>query len=111
MLEAKVIDGHPDNIVVMYRKDFEASLEAAHKESELRLVGVRWGIKDILKQLGGMNRDHLMKYVLIPNKEHLIAINAVLAWSNDSRGKYLFRATVMSKWLEDNLQKITDGGW
>lgn len=59
----------------------------------------------------GMSRGHLMKYVLVPNKEHLMTINAVLTWSNDSRGKCLFRATVMSKWLEDNQQQITDEGW
>lgn len=88
--------------------DLRKKSAAAMHES---LLGVRWGIKDIIERLDGYNRYSLMQRVLIPNKERLMDYGAVLAWSNDRRGKYVFRATRMAQWLEDNLEQITQGGW
>lgn len=113
MLEAKVIENHPDNIVVMYREDLESRLQASRDEANAALIGRRWGINDCLRRLNGMRRDAFINHILKPKRQELESIGAVLHWSSGGRGsgKYLFRATVMSQWLEDNLQQITDGGW
>ncbi|WP_179396301.1 DUF771 domain-containing protein [Lacticaseibacillus absianus] len=78
------------------------------------LVGKRWTRKDCIDQLGGMRIPDFTEHVLKPKRAELESIGAVLSWSNGKRGggsKYLFRATVMSRWLEDNLDQITKGGW
>ncbi|WP_179396225.1 DUF771 domain-containing protein [Lacticaseibacillus absianus] len=80
------------------------------------LVGQRWTRQDCIDHLkgGGMRISDFTNHVLKPKRQELESIGAVLSWSNGKRGggsKYLFRATVMSKWLEDNLDQITRGGW
>lgn len=111
---AKVIEGHPDEMMVFYKKDLEALLKATREEVDSMLVGVRWNRKECISHIkgGGMRISTFTDHVLKPKRAELESIDAVLEWPKGrGSGKYLFRATVMSRWLEDNLQQITDGGW
>lgn len=113
MLEAKVITQSPADFLVLT----QAELDQMHNETQELLkqsvVGTRWTVNDCIERLRGYRREAFVNNVLKPKRQELESIGAVLHWSSGGRGsgKYLFRATVMSQWLEDNLQQITDGGW
>lgn len=111
MLEAKLIEGHPENVVVMYREDLDRRLEAARKETDSALLGARWGINQCIERLDGYRRMDFIHNVLEPKRAELTKRGIILHWSHGKGDRYKFRATEMAKWLEENLQQITDGGW
>lgn len=78
------------------------------------LIGVRWTIDDVINQLNGIRRETLMENIILPKVTELIEYGALLQYPKKVGGtgkRYLFRATKMQFWLEENLKQITDGGW
>lgn len=85
--------------------------EDAIRNARDYLVGKRWGVKECISQLNGYRRSTFVDYVLKPKRKELESIGAILQWADANHRDYIFRATVMSSWLEENLDQITKGGW
>lgn len=78
------------------------------------LIGVRWTVDDVIHQLNGIRREVITDKVILPKLSELIEYGALLQYPKSQGGtgqRYLFRATKMQFWLEENLKQITDGGW
>ncbi|MFT9039502.1 DUF771 domain-containing protein [Schleiferilactobacillus harbinensis] len=99
------------DMVVLTREELEALQKQSQQVIDDSLVGVRWSLKDVIRRVGGYRHDSFVRYVIVPNKDKLFSIGALLSAPVGTSGQYWFRASVMAPWLEHNLQKITDGGW
>lgn len=102
----KVIEDE-SNYLVFTPEQFEAAVERARSYLE----GQRWKVKDCIERLNGYRRSDFVNYVLIPKRDELERIGALLQWHDADHRDCLFKATTMSKWLDDNLDQITKGGW
>ncbi|WP_390410715.1 DUF771 domain-containing protein [Lacticaseibacillus jixiensis] len=113
MQRVKVVQSSADTMYLITADELVALRAKTQRAMQNELLGTRWGTNDIIKRLNGIRRDVLIQHVLIPKRAELEAIHAILSWPSGGRGsgRYLFKATVMARWLEDNLQQITDGGW
>lgn len=106
MQAVKITEDEPDYFVLT-----RAELDELHEKTRSYLEGQRWKVKDCIERLNGYRRSDFVNYVLIPKRDELERIGALLQWHNADHRDYLFKATTMSKWLDDNLDQITKGGW
>lgn len=106
MQAVKITEDEPDYFVLT-----RSELDELHEKTRAYLEGKRWKVKDCIERLNGYRRSDFVNYVLIPKRDELERIGALLQWHDADHRDYLFKATIMSKWIDDNLEQITKGGW
>lgn len=99
------------DMVVLTQTELDELRKQSQQAVEESLIGARWTMADVIKRLSGYRREELITRVLIPKKDELEQLGAILSWPIGRSGRYLFKATVMAQWMEDNLDRISHGGW
>lgn len=110
MLEAKEVN---KTVLVFEPGELEELLEETRKQAQ-SLAGRRWTIADVVERLNGYRREDLTNNVIIPKLDELIDRGIILEYPRSVGGnskRYLFRASRMADWLEDNIKTISSGGW
>lgn len=112
MLEATEVT---KKVYVFEPDELELLLEKTREEIRTKyLIGETWTIEDINKRLRGKRRGDITAHIIIPKLDELLSIGALLMYPHSAGGdgnRYLFRATRMAQWLEDNMDQISKGGW
>ncbi|PLC44832.1 DUF771 domain-containing protein, partial [Lacticaseibacillus paracasei] len=76
------------NYLVCTPEQFEAAVERARSYLE----GQRWKVKDCSERLNGYRRSDFVNYALIPKRDALERIGALLQWPDDDHRDYLVKA-------------------